>query len=68
MGKVYLVLLIPTIIESGSRRVFILKIILVLYKNPLTNRLIRRICLSDIKKISLITRFIRMPLLIIYLS
>jgi hypothetical protein len=49
--KVYLVLLILTIIESGSQRVFILKVALVLYKNPLTNRLIRRIYLSNIKKI-----------------
>jgi hypothetical protein len=58
IGKVYLILLIPTIIESSSRRVFILKVALVLYKNPLINYLIRYIYLSNIKKISLITRFI----------
>ena len=56
--KVYLILLILTIIESGSRRVFILKVVLVLYKNLLINYLVRRIYLSNIKKISLIIRFI----------
>jgi hypothetical protein len=58
IGKICLILLIPIIIESGSRCVFILKVVLVLYKNPLINRLIRRIYSSNIKKISLITRFI----------
>jgi hypothetical protein len=54
MGKVYLVLLIPTITESGSQCIFILKVVLVLYKNLLINRLIRHIYLSNIKKISFI--------------
>jgi hypothetical protein len=58
IGKICLILLIPTIIESGSQCVFILKVALVLYKNPLINRLIRRIYSFNIKKISLITRFI----------
>ena len=58
IGKVYLILLILTIIENGSQRIFILKVALVSYKNPLINRLIRRIYSSDIKKISLIIRFI----------
>jgi hypothetical protein len=68
IGKVCLILLIPTIIEKGSRRVFILKVALVLYKKPLINRLIRRIYLSNIKNISLIIYFIQMPSLIIYSS
>jgi hypothetical protein len=58
IGKVYPVLLIPTIIESNSRHVFILKVALVLYKNPLINRLTRRIYSFNIKKISLIIFFI----------
>jgi hypothetical protein len=58
IGKIYLVLLIPTIIESGSQCIFILKIALVSYKNPLTNRLKRHIYSSNIKNISLITHFI----------
>jgi hypothetical protein len=56
--KVYLVLLILIVIKSNSRRVFILKLVLVLYKNPLINRLIKRIYLFNIKNISLIIRFI----------
>ena len=57
IGKVYLVLLILTIIERGSQRIFILKVASVLYKKPLINRLIRRIYSSNIKNISLIIRF-----------
>jgi hypothetical protein len=56
--NVWLVLSIPTIIERGSRRVLVLKVALVLYKNPLANRLAIYIYLSNIKKISLITRFV----------
>jgi hypothetical protein len=58
IGKICLVLLIPTIIESSSQHIFILKVVLVSYKNLLINCLIRRIYLSNIKKISLIIYFI----------
>jgi hypothetical protein len=58
IGNIWLVLLIPTIIEKGSRCVLVLKVALVLYKNPLINRYAIYICLSNIKKISLMTRFI----------
>jgi len=58
IGKVYLVLLIPTIIKRGSQCVFILKVASVLYKKPLINRLIKHIYLSNIKNISLTIRFI----------
>jgi hypothetical protein len=58
MGNIWPVLLISTIIERGSRYILVLKVALVLYKNPLTNRRAIYIYLSNIKKISLITRFI----------
>jgi hypothetical protein len=58
IGNIWLILLIPTIIERGSRRVLVLKVALVLYKNPLINRLAIYIYLFNIKKISLTTRFI----------
>jgi hypothetical protein len=58
IGNIWPILSIPTITERGSRRVLVLKVALVLYKNPLVNRLAIYIYLSDIKKISLITRFI----------
>ena len=57
IGNIWPILLIPTIIERGSRWVLVLKVALVLYKNPLINRLAIYICLSNIKKISLIMRF-----------
>jgi hypothetical protein len=66
--NIWPVLSISTIIERGSRRVLVLKVALVLYKNLLINRLAIYICLSDIKKISLITRFIRILFSIIYSS
>jgi hypothetical protein len=68
MGNVWLILSILTIIERGSRRVLVLKVALVLYKNLLINRLAIYICLSNIKKISLTIRFVRIPSLIIYSS
>jgi hypothetical protein len=68
IGKVCLVLSIPTITERGSRRVFILKVASVSYKKPLTNRLIRHIYLSNIKNISLTIRFMQMLSSIIYSS
>jgi hypothetical protein len=68
IGNIWPILLIPTIIERGSRRVLVLKVALVLYKNPLINRRAIHIYLSDIKKISLITRFIQILFLIIYSS
>jgi hypothetical protein len=58
MGNIWPVLLISTIIERGSRRVLVLKVALVLYKNLLINRRAIYIYLPNIKKISLITRFI----------
>ena len=58
IGNVWPILLILTIIKRGSRWVLVLKVALVLYKNPLINRLVIYIYSSDIKKISLITRFI----------
>jgi hypothetical protein len=58
IGNIWPVLLIPTIIERDSRCVLVLKVALVLYKNPLINRRAIYIYSSNIKKISLITRFI----------
>ena len=58
MGNIWPILSILTIIERGSRYVLVLKVALVLYKNPLINRRVIYIYLFNIKKISLITRFI----------
>jgi hypothetical protein len=68
IGNIWPILSILTITERGSRRVLVLKVALVLYKNPLINCLTIYICLSDIKKISLITRFIQILFSTIYSS
>jgi hypothetical protein len=66
--NIWPVLSIPTIIERGSWRVLVLKVALVSYKNPLINRLAIYICLSNIKKISLITCFVQILFSTIYSS
>jgi hypothetical protein len=68
IGNIWPILSILTIIERGSRRVLVLKVALVSYKNPLINRLAIYICSFNIKKISLIMRFVRILFLIIYSS
>jgi hypothetical protein len=58
IGNIWPVLSIPTIIKRGSRCILVLKVASVLYKNLLINRCAIYICLSNIKKIFLITCFI----------
>jgi hypothetical protein len=56
--NIWLILSIPTIIKRDSHWILILKIASVSYKNLLINRLFIYIYSFNIKKISLITRFI----------